>query len=502
MSRGGNEIPQANPTHGAPAARGGSECAWLVSAFTALAEMSDDLVANLDFDGRIVELNAVGRRMAGIPAAENLLGREFTSLIPPAAAQQFLNSELPAVKTLGRWQGESQLIRRGTDALIDVVVHSFLIEDPATHERLGIATIRRDVTEHKRREDSLRATEERFRQLADNIDEVFWISDIDPRKILYASPAYEKVFGTPCDELYRDPNAFLKHIHPDDQRRIIESLPGVRQGDYDETFRALRPDGSIRIIRSRGFPVRDKQGRVYRVAGIASDITEMRQVEDELLAERRFLQHLLEVQEGERKLVAYDIHDGFLQGVIGAAMHLEALTHDATVSAPIREKLASSIGLLRHSIDEARRMIGGLRPSVLDKHGLVAGIEFLIGQRRDSSTEIEFRHNEIDARLDPIIEGALYRVVQEALSNVIRHSQAQTATVSLMQQGDQLSLAVEDQGIGFDVQLISPRQFGLRGIRERARLCGGTATIESKPGQGTSVRVELPLSQAQPPSER
>jgi signal transduction histidine kinase len=93
----------------------------------------------------------------------------------------------------------------------------------------------------------------------------------------------------------------------------------------------------------------------------------------------------------------------------------------------------------------------------------------------------------------------LYRIVQEALSNVIRHSQAKTATISLIQQGDHLSLAVEDQGIGFDVQKKSPRQFGLRGIRERARLCGGTATIESKPGLGTSVRVELPLSQAQPP---
>jgi PAS domain S-box-containing protein len=484
------------------AAVGGArgEGAWLVTAFAALAELSDDLIAMLDFDGRIVSLNAVGRRMAGLDARDDVTGQDFATLLPPAAAQTFRAAELPAVKDSGQWRGESQLAMRGSESLADLVVHSFVIEDPQTHERLGIATLRRNITEHKRRESSLRTSEERFRQLAENIEEVFWISEFDPRKILYASPAYEKIFGAPGRELYDDPDAFLKRIDPEDLPRIIESLPRVRQGGYDETFRMVRPDGAVRVIRSRAFPVRNEAGEVYRVAGIAGDITEAKQVEEELLAERRFLHHLLAVQEGERKLVAYDIHDGFLQGVIGAAMHLEALMHDATLAAGIREKLSSSIDLLRHSIDEARRMIEGLRPPVLDKQGLVAGIEFLVGQRSDSTTRIEFHHNAIDARLDPIIEGTIYRIAQEALSNVFRHSQAQTATVSLAQRSDRLELSIEDQGQGFDPQKVPPGHFGLRGIRERAQLCGGLATIESQLGRGTRVRVDLPLSQSQSPS--
>jgi len=350
-----------------------------------------------------------------------------------------------------------------------------------------------DITARKELDKSLSGSERHFRQLAENINEVFWVSELDPRNILYVSPAYEKVWGRTAQSLYEDASSFIDTIHSEDRQRIVESLPKARLGGYDETYRVMRDDGSIRWVRARAFPVHNDEGEIYRIAGIVEDITKVRQAAEELETERRFLEHLLQVQEGERKLVAYDIHDGFVQLVIGAVMHLDALTVDPDVLDRTREKLKLPVKLLRDSIEEARRIISGLRPPIIDEQGLVAAIDYLIHERPKRDTQVTFERPENFQRLDAVLEGALFRIVQEALTNVYRHSQATSAQVQLMQSDSRLTLVVEDSGIGFDPREVSGRQFGLRGIRERARLFGGTAQIRSSPGCGTRVVVELPL---------
>jgi PAS domain S-box-containing protein len=349
-----------------------------------------------------------------------------------------------------------------------------------------------DITVRKQVDQSLSSNERHFRQLAENINEVFWVSELDPRKILYVSPAYETVWGRTAQSLYENASSFIDAIHPEDRQRIAESLPKARLGGYDETYRVMHVDGSIRTVRARAFPVHNDEGQIYRIAGIVEDITESKQAAEDLEHERRFLEHLLQVQEGERKLVAYDIHDGFVQLVIAAVMHLDALAVDPGVLDRTREKLTLPVKLLRDSVEEARRIISGLRPPIIDEQGLVAAIDYLIHERPKRDIHVTFEHPESFQRLDAVLEGALFRIVQEALTNVYRHSQATSARVQLVQNGNRLSLVVEDSGIGFDPQQVSGRQFGLRGIRERARLFGGTAQIRSSPGCGTRVVVELP----------
>lgn len=355
-----------------------------------------------------------------------------------------------------------------------------------------VATVE-DITARKQFDQLLSSSERHFRQLAENINEVFWVSELDPRKILYVSPAYENIWGRTAESLYENASSFIDAIHPEDRQRIAESLPKARLGGYDETYRVMHDDGSIRTVRARAFPVHNDEGQAYRIAGIVEDITKTRQAAGELETERRFLEHLLQVQEGERKLVAYDIHDGFVQLVIAAVMHLDALAVDSDVLDRTREKLKLPVKLLRDSIEEARRIISGLRPPIIDEQGLVAAIDYLIHERPKRDTQVTFEHPEKFQRLDAVLEGALFRIVQEALNNVYRHSQATSARVQLVQKDNRLSLVVEDSGIGFDPQQVSGRQFGLRGIRERARLFGGTAQIRSSPGCGTRVVVELPL---------
>ena len=126
-------------------------------------------------------------------------------------------------------------------------------------------------------------SEERFRQVVENIREVFWMSDIVKRQILYVSPGYEAVWGRSCASLYANPRMWLETIHPDDRDRVFKASETKQvSGDYDETYRITRSDGTVRWIRDRAFPVRDAMGSVYRIVGTAEDITDYRKLEEQL----------------------------------------------------------------------------------------------------------------------------------------------------------------------------------------------------------------------------
>ncbi|GKS57002.1 hypothetical protein YTPLAS18_05290 [Nitrospira sp.] len=131
------------------------------------------------------------------------------------------------------------------------------------------------ITDRKRAEDALRESEERFRQLAEHIREVFWLTDPEKEQILYISPAYETIWGSSCGRLYASPCSWIDAIHPDDRERV-SSAAQTKQvtGEYDEEYRIIRPDGTIRWIRDRAFPIRDESGVVYRLAGLAEDVTD------------------------------------------------------------------------------------------------------------------------------------------------------------------------------------------------------------------------------------
>jgi PAS domain S-box-containing protein len=121
---------------------------------------------------------------------------------------------------------------------------------------------------------ALAESEQRFRQIAENIREVFWLTTIDLSKVLYVSPAYEAVWGRSCESVHQDPRSFIAAIHPEDRARAVEALEQKRVHGFEVEYRVVRPDGSIRWIRDRGFPIKDETAHAYRIAGIAEDITE------------------------------------------------------------------------------------------------------------------------------------------------------------------------------------------------------------------------------------
>jgi signal transduction histidine kinase len=225
------------------------------------------------------------------------------------------------------------------------------------------------------------------------------------------------------------------------------------------------------------------------------------ETEQQLRDERRLLKRLLELHERDRQLISYEVHDGIVQDMTAALMFFESSRPPLPEDEPTNEVFTQGVKTLRGSIHEARRLINGLQPPVLEDEGVVPAIETLVAEiGENSGLEIEFHSDVGFSRLAPALEMAIYRIVQEGLNNVWHHSQSPRARVELIQQDDHIAITVQDWGIGFDLAKVSKKRYGLMGVRERARLLGGRAHIDPGPGRGATLQVELPLIDALMPT--
>ncbi|HAJ64700.1 MAG TPA: hypothetical protein DCP31_40250, partial [Cyanobacteria bacterium UBA8543] len=170
----------------------------------------------------------------------------------------------------------------------------------------GFVAAWRDITERKQANDAVRESEQRFRQMAENIQEVFWMSTRNPYQIIYVSPAYEQIWGRTSETLYETPLSWLDTIHPEDRDRIRSLLEKPIPEEFDTEYRIVRPDGSIRWIRDRAFPIQNSQGQIYRFAGIAEDITARKQVEAETY---KMLEKERELSELKSRFVSMTSHE-------------------------------------------------------------------------------------------------------------------------------------------------------------------------------------------------
>ncbi|MFM7289967.1 MAG: ATP-binding protein [Planctomycetia bacterium] len=272
-------------------------------------------------------------------------------------------------------------------------------------------------------------------------------------------------------------------------RKLEEVFTDGREQQLETTVK--RPDGGLDYFSVRLGPVL-VGGQTAAVLVCCENILPLKTSEKTLQHERNLLQRLLKIQERERQLVSYEIHDGLAQYLAGAMMHLEACEHAGAGLAENRE-LQQGLKLLRAAADEARRLIGGLRPPALDELGIVEAVESLAVDARADVPRVEFTHSLPPRRLAADIETTIFRIVQESLSNIRRHACATAAIIRLERHGnDSIRIVVQDDGVGFDPAAVPDDRFGLEGIRQRALLMRGEPTITSAPGRGTTVTVTLP----------
>ena len=344
--------------------------------------------------------------------------------------------------------------------------------------------------EYRRKVSELQERERLLRSTVDNIPVDFWARDCDGKCIIQSRRSKDN-WGNLCDRSFQ-----IKEVDADTLdiwRQNNER--GLRGELVDEVIELTTPKHGRRLFHNVVGPIVEGTA-VKGVLGVNVDVTDCERCKSTLLTEQERLRDRLHLQTQERKLLAYEIHDGLIQQLSAASHYLQSVPRlqrkDPERAA---EGLRRGVELLHQGIDEARRLINGLQPPVLEDAGGVGAIVHLVRECREKSgLDVELHHDIHFGRLQPELELAVFRTIQEALNNIVRHSSSNKTRVRLTQEAERLLVEVEDWGVGFDPTQVPPGHYGLKGVQERARLLGGHATIDSEPGKGTRILVKLPLA--------
>ncbi|WP_347244751.1 PAS domain-containing protein [Thermogutta sp.] len=306
--------------------------------------------------------------------------------------------------------------------------------------------------------------------------------------------------------------AYAELIVPEDREKVWQEVQKAvnERRPYRLVYRIRTASGDVKWVWEQGMAVFDEEGEVAFLTGYITDVTTWRRIEEELeqarqewhsekevwrRTEKRLLNEVWELQERQNEAIAYEIHDGFIQQATGALMSLETYRHlRSTAPQEAESFLDRAMHLIRNAIAEARRLIRGLRPDLLEEGGLIPALQSFFQEiRARHNVEIEFHNQTQFIQLAAPVETHIFRIIQEAVLNAVRHSGSSRVAVSLRQQNSTLEIEVRDWGTGFDVERIPAGHFGLHSIRDRAKLLGGWAEITSQRQRGTTVRVTVPL---------
>jgi len=380
-----------------------------------------------------------------------------------------------------------------------------------------------DITERKRDEEQRRAAEDRFRQLAEAIQQVFWMTDARGA-LLYVSPAFETIFGRSCESLAATPGVWMDAVHPDDRERVEQAAyVRLRRGAYDEVYRIVRPDGAVRWIRDRAFHMYDDAGELYRLVGAAADITEQRQLEEQLQQAQK-----MEIVGRLAGGVAHDFNNlltvinGMADLVLAGMADDDPVRRDLTQIRLAGDRAAALTGRL---LAISRRQI--LKPEIVDLSAIADGlrdmIQRLLGE--DIALVLELAPDLAGVKADP---GQIEQVVLNLVVNAVDAMPdggvltIETRTVHVdavyaaehpgTRPGPHAMLAVRDTGVGMD-ESVRRRVFepffttktlgkgtglGLSMVYGIVKQSGGSIWFQSEPGHGSRFTIYLPYVTGSP----
>ena len=343
----------------------------------------------------------------------------------------------------------------------------------------------------------LRERHDELQAMNDGMFDGLLIVDLESKRFVRSNASICKILGYSEAELL---SMSVMDIHPAGEvpvalTRIQATVEGRVQGHADT--RLLRKDGAVLCadVTSSRIIYRGRSSMV----GFFHDITASKCAEEALAKERKSVWRMLQASDHERQIISYEIHDGLAQYLAAADMQFQAYD-SLREHSPNEAKKAyeTAVELVRQAHAESRRLIRGVRPPDIDEIGLEAAMSRLVHeQRQRGGPKIKFDSDVRFGRLPAILENALYRIVQESLTNACKHSKSKRVTVSMSQEEQEVRLEVRDWGIGYDPGSVEKGRFGLEGIRERVRLLGGRLMIESTLGSGTLVQVVVPILEKQ-----
>jgi PAS domain S-box-containing protein len=518
-----------------------AERATLLQAY--LLNTVEQSVIATNLDGIVIYWNQFAQKLYGWTAQE-AMGRQIMELTTPEGMTEQALEIMSHLRQGESWTGEFNVKRRDGTTFPIQIINSPISDDKG--KLIGIVGVSIDITARKRQEESLKELTDQverqariFNTTLSSITDFAYIFDRDGR-FIYANQPLLDLWGRSLDEAVGK-NFFDLQYEDDLATRLqqqIQQVIDTRQGIRDETP-YTSPTGVEGFYEYIFTPVFAADGTVEVVAGSTRDYTERKRIEEairrseallqksheelerrvvertaalsemnailqEEVRERRriegerveLLRRLVFAQEDERRRIAREMHDQFGQQLTVLKMKLDALREDCGEHMNLCEQLEALQAIAGQLDADVDHMVWEMRPTVLDDLGLQAALSSHIRNwSKHFGIPVELHASGMDKdRLTPEIETALYRIAQEALNNIAKHAQAAHVAIVLERRADQVSLIIEDDGVGFDLQQVfgaDDKGVGLIGMRERAALVGGAIEIESQPNVGATVVVRI-----------
>ena len=497
----------------------------------AIVASSDDAIVSKNLRGIITTWNMGAERIFGY-TAEEAIGKHITLIIPPDRRDEE-NDILRRLKRGEKVDHFNTVRMRKNGTTFDVSVTISPLRD-FNGNVIGASKVARDISKQKRAEEALRESEERFRALVNASSYVVYRMSPDWKEMrrLDGQGASPEI-GSPATDW------FQAYVHPDDQPAVRQKIENAirTKGLFQLEHRVRRPDGRIGWTLSRAVPLLDADGEILEWFGASSDVTPRRSAEEayrklaesldsevrartqELLERnadvlrhseqlRDLSQRLLQARDEERRHVARELHDSAGQTLTVLSMNLAQIAQKAEKTAP---QFAASVHDVQELVQQLHQEIRTtsylLHPPLLDESGLASALSWYTdGLAERTALDVELKIPEDFGRIPRDLELVVFRVVQECLTNIHRHSGASRAFIQIDRSQGFVALDVADNGHGMSGEKLKEIQsggygLGLRGVRERVRLFHGEMRIESDPS-GTRVLVKIPIPEpTEKPSE-
>ena len=440
-------------------------------------------------EARVAFANPAAVRMLGAIGADDLVGRTAVELFDPTSNTRVDEAIRSVAAGLQTCVVEAQIAAH-TGSSNHVEVTAVLLDIDEREVQLTV----RDINERRRAEALLRKSEERLTLAFEGAQEGVWDWNLETGAVVY-SPRWKRMLGYAEHEIEPHLSAWERILHPDDMSRARHVHDAVLSGasTYEGEFRLRHKDGHYIHVLSRGFPVRSDDGRVVRIVGTHFDLTARRQAEAER-THTELLTRLVFAQEDERRRIAREMHDQFGEQLTALSTRIRMLKEACGEATEVRAHADALEGVAQQLDRDVDHLVWELRPTALDDLGLRAALTNYV---QDWSKRVGIAadlHTSglLDERLPSDAETTLYRIAQEALTNVAKHARASHVDVILERRNDYVLLIVEDDGVGFDTAAGTGTEgFGLAGMQERATLVGATLEIESSADGGTTVLVRM-----------